>query len=314
MYLDSLRQRPLYWTTHHQQAAMYEPVGAWNTGPAFGQKNGPAVALVGAIGSISAGMAIVGTSALLGGLMIAGGVMSGLGAITGNKTLSTLGMVAGLAGGVGQFFEMGGFEAFGNAWSAGDGISGGLNNMANQFTGDANFGVNASGMAPVVDAANPMMNQAPSVAEGLVPDINAASVNAAPSLARSIASQSSGLINKPAEQKSQALPGTSFLKDNKELALMLGTGLQGMASAKATESATAAGQGLTDARTEESKATTELLEKKFAGPQAVDVGSFGTASNAGPYGLNPDGTRRTREQYITASAEQWKKAYEGVPA
>lgn len=315
MRLDNLRQRPTYWITHRQQAAMYEPVGAWNTGPAYGQKNGPAVALLGAFGSISAGMAI-GATTLMGGLMIAGGVMSGLGALTGNKTLSKLGMIAGIAGGVGQFFNAGGFEAFGNAWSAGDGIGGGLSNMADQFTGNANFGVDASGMAPVTDAVVTPVIGGQSVAETLVPG-GVENVMAAPSLARNIASAPSGLIStptaKPAAVPTQALPGTSFLKDNKELALMLGTGLQGMSQAKATENATAAGQDLVDARTDESKATTDLLEKKLAGPQAVNVGSFGT-SNAGPYGLNPDGSRRTREQYITASADQWKQAYAGAPA
>ena len=110
------------------------PVGDPFGGPAYGEKNGPAVALIGAGMSIYGGMAIMGTSALMGGLMIAGGVMSGLGAITGNKTLSQLGMVAGLAGGVGQFFSSGGFEAMGKAFDAN-----GLSGVADQFTGAADF-------------------------------------------------------------------------------------------------------------------------------------------------------------------------------
>lgn len=65
------------------------------------RKFGPAIALVGAVGSISAGAAMGG---FLGGMMIAGGIASGLGAITGNKTLSTLGMGLGLVGGIGGAF------------------------------------------------------------------------------------------------------------------------------------------------------------------------------------------------------------------
>jgi hypothetical protein len=85
-------------------------------GAAYGEKNGPAIAIAGAIGSISAGMAA--TSALLGGIMIAGGIATGLGALTGNKTLMTIGAVAGLAGfGVGAFTGVdGGFmNPFGTA-------------------------------------------------------------------------------------------------------------------------------------------------------------------------------------------------------
>jgi hypothetical protein len=74
-------------------------------GVPFRQKNGPAIAIVGAAGTIGAGVAAWSAGAtLVGGLMIAGGVMSALGAITGNETLSTLGMGLSLAGGIGTAF------------------------------------------------------------------------------------------------------------------------------------------------------------------------------------------------------------------
>lgn len=57
----------------------------------------PAVALVGAAASVSAGMAAGG---LIGGLMVAGGVATGLGALTGNKKLTSFGALLGVAGGV----------------------------------------------------------------------------------------------------------------------------------------------------------------------------------------------------------------------
>lgn len=100
-------------------------------GAPYGEKNGPAIGVAAAIGSISAGMAA--TSTLLGGIMIAGGIASGLGAITGNKTLSTIGAVAGLAGfGVGAFTGVEG--GFMNPFStAADGTS----NFFNTVSGDA---------------------------------------------------------------------------------------------------------------------------------------------------------------------------------
>lgn len=100
-------------------------------GAPYGEKNGPALGVAAAIGSISAGMAA--TSALLGGIMIAGGIATGLGAITGNKTLSTIGAVAGLAGfGVGAFTGVEG--GFMNPFStAADGTS----NFFNTVSGDA---------------------------------------------------------------------------------------------------------------------------------------------------------------------------------
>jgi hypothetical protein len=73
-------------------------------GVPFRQKNGPMVAVVGAMGTIGAGIALTETSMLLGGLMIAGGIFTAVGALTGNETLSTLGMGLSLAGGLGTAF------------------------------------------------------------------------------------------------------------------------------------------------------------------------------------------------------------------
>ena len=54
-------------------------------------KHGPAIGVVGAIGSISAGLSAGG---ILGGVLIAGGVLGGIGALTGNKTLMAIGSVS----------------------------------------------------------------------------------------------------------------------------------------------------------------------------------------------------------------------------
>lgn len=62
-----------------------------------------AIPLVAAGFSVYAGVgAIAAGSALVGGLMVAGGALTAVGSLTGNKKLSTLGAVLGLAGGVGS--------------------------------------------------------------------------------------------------------------------------------------------------------------------------------------------------------------------
>jgi hypothetical protein len=66
----------------------------------------PAVALVGAVASVSAGITALGAAATLGaslaaGAMIAGGVLTGLGTITKNPKLTKIGAVLGIAGGIG---------------------------------------------------------------------------------------------------------------------------------------------------------------------------------------------------------------------
>lgn len=72
----------------------------------------PAIALIGAVGSVAGGMAAVGGTMagfaaagigtqLVAGAMIAGGVMTGLGAVTGNKRLQKWGGILSIAGGIG---------------------------------------------------------------------------------------------------------------------------------------------------------------------------------------------------------------------
>lgn len=82
------------------------PIGDPTGGAAYGEKNDP----------ISAGLAIYGMSASYGAMM-AGSIMAGItfagsalslvGNITGNKTLSKIGMVAGVVGGLGQMGAFG---------------------------------------------------------------------------------------------------------------------------------------------------------------------------------------------------------------
>ena len=167
--LEGMRRRPLYYTTHRQQAAMFEPVGAWNRGPAYGERNGPAIALFGAYATISAGVTLMATSAFLGGLMIAGGVMSGLGALTGNKTLSTLGMVASMGAGVGRFFSSGAAEQMWGGASMDDvgntfmGTTSGATGVGGEFPSDMGAGLTAEQAAAMPGGASQTVGGMPSV-------------------------------------------------------------------------------------------------------------------------------------------------------
>ena len=102
----------------------------------------PAVALIAAVGTVSAGVALGG---VLGGVMIAGGVMSGIGAVTGNKKLSMLGAVVSLGAGLGSAFGLAdGANAAWNSATAG--------NEALQVTGKsfmADGGVFGAAATPV---------------------------------------------------------------------------------------------------------------------------------------------------------------------
>lgn len=131
-------------------------------GAPFKQKNGPALGVAAALGSISTGVAAISAgSALLGGVMLAGGIASGLGAITGNKTLSTLGAVAGLASfGVGSFTGADG--GFLNPFStAADGSSNffstvtgsGVKSVFDSIKGAVGIGNPATGVTGAADAA-----------------------------------------------------------------------------------------------------------------------------------------------------------------
>lgn len=103
----------------HRTARLYDgPMLYGNQADWRGQstKHGPAIGVVGAIGTISAGLSAGG---ILGGVLIAGGVLGGIGALTGNKTLMAIGAVTGFAGG----FISAGTGTFFNPFAEGAGPS-----------------------------------------------------------------------------------------------------------------------------------------------------------------------------------------------
>lgn len=306
MVIDNFRRKPTYIITHRALAAMGEPVGDPFGGPAYGEKRGPALALVGAVGSISAGMAI-GASTLMGGLMIAGGVMSGLGAITGNKTLSTLGMVAGLAGGVGQFFQSGGFEAMGNAYEAG-----GIGGAWDQFTGNVPAGGDGTelmygGIEPAAAVATEPVTgligsaAQPSVAQNIVATGELAGGAAAP--AANVASGAASAASDAAKTGGSAA-GDFFKSDMAKFGLIQAGGgfLKGLGESDAAEKKLAQDKEYMDTKTAQDQS---LIDKKLAGVPMASIGSFGTNKDAAVFGRNADGSPATREQYINA----WKNYY-----
>jgi hypothetical protein len=83
------------------------PIGDPVGGAAYGERNDPISAIV-AISSMAGTYAAAGTFAamtVMQGLTFVGSALSLVGNVTGNKTLSKIGMIAGLAGGVGQFAD-----------------------------------------------------------------------------------------------------------------------------------------------------------------------------------------------------------------
>lgn len=94
--------------------ALEHPIGDPTGGPAYGEKNDPISAAI-SIGTMFA-TAEAGFAAMtvMQGITFAGAAVSLIGNISGNKDLMKLGMVAGIAGGIGSFAESQGLFSSGN--------------------------------------------------------------------------------------------------------------------------------------------------------------------------------------------------------
>lgn len=87
------------------------PVGDPTGGAAYGEKNDPVSAIIsiGTMYGTTAGFTTaVASMTVMQGITFAGAALSLVGNITGNKTLSKIGMVAGIAGGIGSLAESAG--------------------------------------------------------------------------------------------------------------------------------------------------------------------------------------------------------------
>ena len=126
----------------------------------------PAIALVGAAASVTAGLGAITAagglaamsigSALAAGAMVAGGVLTGLGTITGNKKLTKIGAVLGLAGGIGNMFAGGANAASSGLGQAVDATGGletatsfGTNELAGSLTGSGPLDFSGAFTSPV---------------------------------------------------------------------------------------------------------------------------------------------------------------------
>lgn len=90
------------------------PIGDPTGGPAYGEKRDPISAAISIFTMFNAAEAGFAAMTLLEGISFAGAAISLVGNITGNKTLSSIGMIAGLAGGIGAFAESKGLFNSGN--------------------------------------------------------------------------------------------------------------------------------------------------------------------------------------------------------
>lgn len=96
--------------------AAEHPIGDPTGGPAYGEKNDPISAAI-SIASMAGSYAAAGTFAamtVMQGITFAGAALSLVGNVTGNKSLMKLGMVAGIAGGIGALAEGAGLFESGN--------------------------------------------------------------------------------------------------------------------------------------------------------------------------------------------------------
>lgn len=81
--------------------ALDHPIGDPHGGPAYGERNEPISAII-AVGTMFATGGAMMAGSIMAGVAFAGAALSLVGNISGNKTLSRIGMVAGLVGGAGM--------------------------------------------------------------------------------------------------------------------------------------------------------------------------------------------------------------------
>ena len=102
MVVNHIIQREVYYTLSKSRALRVDyPEGNYNSGPAYGKKEGGILKAVAAVAAIVAAIPSGGASlTLLSGLTLASAAVSLVGVVTGNKLLTTLGAVGGLASGI----------------------------------------------------------------------------------------------------------------------------------------------------------------------------------------------------------------------
>jgi hypothetical protein len=137
------------------------PIGDPTGGAAYGEKRDPLSAAISIFSMYTSGAAIAANGlTLLSGLQFVGSALSLVGNITGNKTLSQIGMVAGIAGGIGSLAsDFGLFDS--KALDSAVGL--GKGEITNEMLRDKSYMGPQSG--PAAAAVNADIN---SVAQGFV--------------------------------------------------------------------------------------------------------------------------------------------------
>lgn len=159
MYIP--RHQKIYLSREMTRAMGMElPIGDPHGGPAYGERNDPVSAII-SVATMAGTYAAAGSFAamtILQGVAFAGAALSLVGNVTGNKTLSKIGMVAGLAGGIGALAESAGMfssgtlgETFGSAAPAAG--AGAAPNDALVQTPTANVDVQAAVPSAVTDVS-----------------------------------------------------------------------------------------------------------------------------------------------------------------
>ena len=137
------------------------PIGDPTGGPAYGEKRDPISAVI-SIASMAGTYATAGSFAamtMFQGITFAGAALSLIGNVTGNKTLSQIGMIAGIAGGVGAFADsvMGGAPTGGTLGDFGK----------SSVSLEEVFRTPANGLTPVVDGVQSVDLPSPMTAQPL---------------------------------------------------------------------------------------------------------------------------------------------------
>jgi hypothetical protein len=159
------------------------PMGDPTGGVAYGEKNDPisAIISIATMGGTYAAAGSFATMTLMQGLTFAGAALSLAGNVSGNSTLSKIGMVAGIAGGIGSIAESAGWidktstlgETFGSKAASAATSPTVVGNNAPTVTGNTGTNVNTSGAAGYQDFTRAAAT-APNVAP---PDVVAAATS-----------------------------------------------------------------------------------------------------------------------------------------
>lgn len=198
--------------------AIDHPIGDPHGGPAYGERNDPisATVAIGTMFAASSGAIAAGTIAamtLAEGLMFAGAALSLVGNISGNKTISRIGMVVGIAGGVGALSGMGS-ATLGDTFGMGEaasGVSGASGAPGPSLSETPNIADAAN--APVAPPISTSLPQGVDLPPLVTDNLSAAQTPVSPTAAQAatpVPSSASAPLSQTASPSSAAVPaGTS---------------------------------------------------------------------------------------------------------